>query len=50
MKRCMVKKPKYKVIQCFVIWNEEADCQATDIFWSEKSALQELEDLERRDA
>jgi hypothetical protein len=41
------KKPKYKVIQCFLVWNEESDCQASEPLWSERSAQEFIDDLNK---
>lgn len=31
-------KDKYKVIRCFIVWNDEDDCPASTPLWSERSA------------
>ena len=41
------KKDKYKVIQCFLVWNEEDDCAASKPLWSEKSAQEFANDMNR---
>lgn len=39
---------KYKIITCFIVWNNEADCQASEPLFSEKLARQFIEYLERK--
>jgi hypothetical protein len=42
-----MEKDKYKVIQCFLVWNEEDDCPASKPLWSEKSAQEFADDMNR---
>jgi hypothetical protein len=44
-----MKKDKYKVIQCFLVWNEESDCQSSEPLWSERSAQEFIDDLNKRE-
>lgn len=41
---------KYKVIQCFIVWNEEADCQASKPLWSERSAYEFMDELDKQES
>lgn len=39
---------KYKIITCFIVWNNEDDCQASEPLFSEKSAQEFILYLERK--
>lgn len=42
-----MKKDKYKVIQCYLVWNEEDDCPVSKPLWSERSAREFADDMNR---
>ena len=42
-------KSKYKIIKCYIVWNEEADCQASVPLWSERSAQEFIDDLNKQE-
>lgn len=40
-------KDKYKVIRCFLVWNDEDDCPASEPLWSERSAQEFADDMNK---
>lgn len=40
------KKYKYKIIKCFIVWNEEDGCAASVPLWDLKSAQEFKADVE----
>ena len=40
-------KDKYKVIRCFIVWNDEDDCPASKPLWSERSAQEFADDMNK---
>ena len=40
-------KDKYKVIRCFLVWNDEDDCPVSKPLWSERSAQEFADDMNK---